>query len=149
MPITGSEARGRGGLGEGLKKPDQEMCACISKGLQLQSAFLFAWRVVDRARRVPRGTLARSDQRVKRVRPDPLALLALLALRARKARLGRPVLLRHPVVAALCALRVPTARRRHAERSAIKMKCLSSHTVARVEVRLRLSMKERSLARGA
>jgi hypothetical protein len=107
---------------------------------------LFAWRVVDRARRVPRGTLAQSDQWVKRVRPD---LLALLALRARKAHLGRPVLLRHPVVAALCALRVPTARRRHAERSAIKTKCLSSHTVARVEVRLRLSTNERSLVRGA
>ena len=113
---------------------------------------------MGRVRRVPRGTLALSDQRVKRVRPDPLALLApvgllalldLLDLRARKARLGRPVLLRHPVVAALCALRVPTARRPHAERSAIKTKCLSSHTVARVEVPLRLSTKERSLVRGA
>jgi hypothetical protein len=138
--------------GAQAKKPDQEMCACISKVLQLRSASLFAWRVVDKARRVPRGTLARSDQSVKRVKPDPLALLDpldLLALRARKARLGRPVLLRHPVVAARCALRVPTATRRHAERSAIKTKCLSSHTVARVEVRLRLSAKERSLARGA
>src|SRR5262245_17560330 len=125
------------------------MCACISKVLQLRSAFVFAWRVVDRARRVPRGTLARSVQWVKRVRPDLLALLAPLALRARKARLGRPVLLRHPVVAAVCALRVLTARRRHAERSAIKTKCLSSHTAARVEVRLRLSTKERSLVPGA
>src|SRR5262245_25222771 len=122
------------------------MSACISKVLQLRSAFLCAWRVADRARRVPRGTLARSDQWVKRERPD---LLALLALRARKARLGRPVLLRHPVVAALCALRVPTARRPHAERNAIKTKCFSSHTVARVEVPLRLSTKERSLVRGA
>lgn len=139
-------------MGEGLKKPDQEMCACISKVLQLRSVFLFAWRAVARARRAPRESPARSDQWVKRVRPDPLALLDLLdllALRARKARLGRPVLVRHPVVAALCALRVPTARRRHAEQSAIKTKCLSSHTVARVEVRLRLSTKERSLVRGA
>ena len=63
---------------------------------------------------------------------DLLAHQGRPALRVRKDPLGR-TLRRHLLMppSASCVL---IAKRPHAERSATKTRCLSSHTVARVEV---------------
>jgi hypothetical protein len=109
--------------------------ACTSKVLRWRSPFLFAWPAVERGRRAPRAILARSGRRVRRVNPvlrDLLAHQDCPALQGRRDPLGR-TLQRH-LLMALSGSVVPTAKRPHAERSATKTKCLSSHTVARVEV---------------
>jgi hypothetical protein len=63
---------------------------------------------------------------------DLLAHQDCPALQGRRDPLGR-TLQRH-LLMALSASCVLTAKRLHAERSATKTRCLSSHTVARVEV---------------
>ena len=81
--------------------------------------------------------LARSGRRVKKVILDLLVRLDLLVhqdrpdLRERKVLLRRLALREHLQLTAPSALPVPTARRPHAERSATKTRCSSSHTVVR------------------
>ena len=81
--------------------------------------------------------LARSGRRVKKVilvRLDLLVHQDRPDLRERKVLPRRLALRGHLQLTSPSALPVPTARRPHAERSATKTRCSSSHTVVRAGV---------------